>query len=119
MVLPSEVSDNEKEHVNWIPNDARTFGILIIHVNSAIKGVADGLASGCQRRLYRRFGINDFITIKEESEVTVSWYHPGVDRMNNNNYCNPLFLKLSFPPVYQWFQLECNIATSFCNIRKR
>ena len=40
---------------------------------------------------------NDFITIKEgESEGYSSCYHPGVDRMNNNNYCNPLFLKLSF-----------------------
>ena len=39
---------------------------------------------------------NDFITIKEgESEGYSSCYYLGVDQMNNNNYCNPLVLKLS------------------------
>ena len=48
-------------------------------------------------KLYSYYGINDFIIIKEgESEGYSSCYHPGADRMNNNNYCNPLFLKLSF-----------------------
>ena len=46
---------------------------------------------------YRRFGINDFITIKEgESEGYSSCYYLGVDQMNNNNYCNPLVSK-TFP----------------------
>ena len=38
------VSDNEKEHVNWIPNDAPNLWDANYARKHAYKGVADGLA---------------------------------------------------------------------------
>ncbi len=92
------VSDNEKEHVNWIPNDAPNLWDANYARKHAYKGVADGLAGkDVSEDFTGDLEINDFIIIKEgESEGYSSCYHPGADRMNNNNYCNPLFLKLSF-----------------------